>query len=94
MALKRDASIAGVLVGLAIADYVMRDRTSDTPLWLHIVGWYLGVAIWFSFSVPMRTGRDINNLKEVGPMTRVIGGLLWPLIVIVYMAARMASLFR
>ena len=94
VSIKRDASIAGVLIVLAVADYVARDGVSDVPLWVHVVGWYLGVAIWFSLAVPMRTGRDLDNLKDVGPGTRVLGGLLWPLIVIVWVTARMTSLFR
>lgn len=82
---------AGLLITLNI---VAAGISSDSPLWLHVLGWYVGVAVWFSLFVPMRTGRTIDTLKNVGPVTKVLGGLLWPLIVVVWAAARLAAMLQ
>jgi len=62
--------------------------------WLYWLGVYLGVAIIFSLCVPMRTGRSFDTLKDISPGAKVLGGLAWPLIIIVWAAAKLASLFQ
>lgn len=64
--------------------------TPEGPWSLHVFSWYLGVAIWFSLTVPMRSGPTVDTMKEAGPLTRVVVGLLWPINVIVMLAAYLA----
>ena len=42
-------------------------------MWLHVLSWYVGVAIWFSLGVPLR---------DVSPVMRVLGGLVWPVAIV------------
>jgi hypothetical protein len=78
----------GAAIGLLMVLYVYEPDVDDAPLWLHIVGWYLGVAIWVSLTMPMRVGRTRESMKDVGPMTKVLGGLAWPVLLGVWVAAR------
>jgi hypothetical protein len=83
--IKKVAIVLGVVVLLAIYVY---PTDYDAPLWLHIMSWYIGVAIWFSLTVPIRTGRTLETLKEASPLARVMIGLIWPVYLLVWFTAR------
>lgn len=67
-------------------------RTNDVPLFLHIVSWYMGIAIGFSLYVPIRTGRTVDTMRLASPLARVFISFLWPLYVVIALAAYLASL--
>ena len=62
--------------------------------WMYILGVYVGIAILFSVFVPMRRGRSVDTLQDVSPIAKVVGGFLWPLIVIAWAAFSLATMFR
>ena len=55
------------------------------------VGLSIGIAVMVSLYVPMKTGRTFDTLKDVNPSTKVLASLLWPLIVVTVIAARIKS---
>ena len=54
---------------------------ADTPLWLDLIGWYIGVAIWVSLKLPKYTGSLRGPRVEVSAKKRVLVGLVWPVYV-------------
>lgn len=83
--IKKAAILLGVVALVALN---LSTPDVDVPMSLHICSWYIGIAIWFSLTVPMRTGRTLETLKDVGPGTRVVVGLLWPIYILVWFTVR------
>ncbi len=56
---------------------------TDAPLWLHVLGWYVGVAVWFSLYVPM----EVHHMPAT-PAVRVLVGLVWPIYMAIWLVSR------